>query len=479
MELPYEFIRQMHFYLGSDWPALALALTDKPWRGLRLHRWHDESSIFTNTPTSNTTLLPVPEPYRYLLTDPIPWSADGYYLPADSELGKTVYHEAGAFYIQEPSAMAAVTALQPQPGERILDLCAAPGGKTTAIGKQMQGQGELIANEIHPKRVLTLAENLERTGVSAVITNESPQHLATKWPATFDAVLVDAPCSGEGMFRKDPRAIQEWQAGLPESNGQRQREILQHAFHLVRPGGRVVYCTCTFNPLENEQVVAWATTHLPFSIELLPMWPGWESGRPEWADFTPELSRTRRLWPHQGRGEGHYVALLRKQGHTTSPFFAETPLGRKGRRVLEPSHPSVLFQDWRESLQDWLAIDPPEQWLHPVVQGNLWFALGTTLPLNGLRVLRPGLALATHEYSRFIPHHSLARALSHDFARRPLNIPPDAAAAYMSGEPLAWTGLRGWQWLHLNGLPVGWGKGNANRINNVYPKGLRKSGLLW
>ncbi|RIV28599.1 RNA methyltransferase [Alicyclobacillaceae bacterium I2511] len=478
MDLPSEFNQQMQFYLGSEWPALALALADKPWRGIRLHRWNTQSPTSKEFFPLNATFLPVPEAYQPLFTAPVPWSTDGYYVPTESKIGKTIYHEAGAFYLQEPSAMAAVTALNPQPGERILDLCAAPGGKTTAISKQMQGQGELVANEIHPKRVLTLAENLERTGVTAVVTNETPANLAACWPESFDAVLVDAPCSGEGMFRKDPRAIQEWHSGLLQTNSHRQREILHEAIKMVRPGGRVVYCTCTLNPVENEQVVAWGITHLPISLEVLPVWPGWHSGRPEWAGDVPELAHTRRLWPHTGRGEGHFVALLRKQGSATPSLSQDVPLNkRKAPKHLY--HSPAIPKGWQEALLDWLVENPPENWLHPIIQGNLWFALATRLPLTGLRVLRPGLALATYEHGRFYPHHSLARAIPPGLARRPVDISPAAAAAYMSGEPLSASQPVGWQWLHVHGLPVGWGKSSESRVNNAYPKGLRKHGLLW
>ncbi|MCL6636328.1 MAG: RNA methyltransferase [Alicyclobacillus sp.] len=493
MTIPAGFAEHMQHWLGSEWSALADAFTEPAWRGVRLLRWQDAptSAATAQTPAPSpesapsttglavaTPLLPLPTAVHAWLGDPVPWSPACYYVPAQAPLGRLFYHELGAYYLQEPSAMAPATALAVQPGERVLDLCAAPGGKAIALGWQMRGQGVLVANDIHPQRARVLAENLERCGVPAAVLQERPEHLAAAWPGVFDAVLVDAPCSGEGMFRKDPAAVQEWNPQAPERCAERQRHILGHALRLVRPGGRLVYSTCTLNPLENEQVIDWALQH--FDVELLPLpdWPGWDSGRPDWSGHKerPELARTRRLWPHRGRGEGHFVALLRVLSTPDLPSLPAAPraqrlvTGHRSNRPTPARTRSATALPWA----DWLATAPLAAWLAPIQLGQTWYASCLPAPATHLRVLRPGLPLAWMGRDRPLPHHALALALAAGSARQALSLQPDAAIRYIQGEPLPPAPYPGWVWLQVDGLPVGWGHSNRDRINNHYPKGLRR-----
>ncbi|MCL6626361.1 MAG: RNA methyltransferase [Alicyclobacillus shizuokensis] len=498
MAMPEGFAEHMQHWLGSEWLALADALAEPAWRGVRLLRWQTAATSAAGPhptasgqesahPTADlalaTPLPPLPAAVQAWLADPVPWSPACYYLPTDAPLGRWFYHELGAYYLQEPSAMAPATALAAQPGEWVLDLCAAPGGKTTALGWHMQGQGVLVANDIHPQRARVLAENLERCGVPAAVLQENVERLAAAWPGVFDAVLVDAPCSGEGMFRKDPVAVQAWHPLAPERCADRQRHILSHALRLVRPGGRLVYSTCTFNPLENEQVIAWALQH--FAVELLPLpdWPGWDSGRPDWAGARelPELTRTRRLWPHRGRGEGHFVALLRVLSTpatlaATSPPFKPEPqaqrrlTGHRSHRAKPRQTRSGPALPW----SDWLAAAPPAAWRTPVQLGQTWYANHLPASAAGLRVLRPGLPLAWPGRDRPVPHHALAMALAAGCAQQALHLHPEQAVRYIQGEPLPPAPRPGWVWLHVDGLPVGWGHSNRDRLNNHYPKGLRR-----
>jgi NOL1/NOP2/fmu family ribosome biogenesis protein len=333
----------------------------------------------------------------------------------------------------------------------------------------MKASGVLVANEIHPTRVLTLAQNVERLGVVAAITNETPQRLAQVFPSCFDAVLVDAPCSGEGMFRKDPSARSEWSIDTPETCAARQKEIFAEAIRMTRPGGRIVYSTCTFNPVENEQVIQWALDTFPLTVLPLPDWPGWESGRPDWADGRIELLHTRRLWPHKGQGEGHFVASLQVTE-------GETSTTQTDKFNTQAAIHSSAWSDWAP-----LIAKPPlsTNWESPLVQGDLWFARSAfKAPSVKLRLLRPGLCLAQQHKGRFEPHHSLAMAIAPDKVQTPVNLSYDDAARYLSGQTVDPVDEAGYVWLHIDGLPLGWGKSVPGRINNLFPKGLRKHDLV-
>ncbi|MBX5437731.1 MAG: RsmF rRNA methyltransferase first C-terminal domain-containing protein [Alicyclobacillaceae bacterium] len=490
MAFPPGYDRFMQHWLGAEWPAFADALAEPPTRAVRLHRVavpketaqpdsRREAARLDTVPERDTLLAtdipPLAAPPRlvHALGDPVPWSRDGFYIRLDSPLGRDIMHEAGAYYIQEPSAMAVVEALDPRPGERILDLCAAPGGKATAIGRRLGSAGTLVANEVHPERARILLQNIERTGALALVVSEHPQRLAELWPGQFDAVLVDAPCSGEGMFRKDPASRQEWSTAAVERCAARQREILRHAVRMVKPGGRLVYSTCTFNPVENEQVVAWLLNACDAEVLTLADWPGWETGRPEWAGGQPAVAGARRLWPHTGCGEGHFVCALRIRSSARP-----SGRGRTWPHVLRPASPPGGWERW---LRDMLAVDPPEAWLRPWLVGDRLFlpAPGALqLALGGLHVLSAGICLARHASGRFEPHHQLAMALAPGVSKRSRCLADAEALSYLQGLPLSACAQAGYHWLHIGGVPLGWGKSVADRTNNLYPKGLRRTSLV-
>ncbi|WDL96263.1 RsmB/NOP family class I SAM-dependent RNA methyltransferase [Alicyclobacillus sp. ALC3] len=483
--LPPGFVAEMDKRLGTEWPELRDALDATANRAVRLHRVSSK-----NDPGQ---FLPIPAAIAKHLGPAVPWTTDAFYISQDAPLGKLVYHELGAYYLQEPSAMAVVEALAPRPGERVLDLCAAPGGKTTAIGRRMQStafgvEGLLVANEIHQTRVRILGQNLERLGVAALVTNESPDRLATAWQNQFDAILVDAPCSGEGMFRKDPDARLEWSVDSVTACALRQRDILQSAVRMLRKGGRLVYSTCTFNPEENEQTIAWLRDNFDMTLLPLPTWPGWDEARPDWADGNPDLANARRLWPYRGRGEGHFVALLQKEGSVDSGSVTTDGIStRKGVASGAARLSARETHEWTAWLRETTrGADLPEAWQNPRLVGNALFTDQTgALPLDGLRVLRPGVCIATRKGVRFEPHHQWAMSVQ---SVDPIN--PLANAAYslnaaetcqfITGQALPQTGATksSYVWVHLNGLPAGWAKQVPGRVNNLYPKGLRRVDLL-
>ncbi len=428
--LPQDFLLRMQSQLGDEFPSF-LSSYDRPRAvGLRLN------------PLKSPQLPPMP----FELT-PVPWAPTGYFYDPDVRPGLHPWHEAGLYYLQEPSAMAPAELLDPQPGERVLDLCAAPGGKSTQLAGKMQGQGLLVCNEYSPKRAKILSQNIERMGISnALVLNETTDRLASRFPEWFHRIMVDAPCSGEGMFRKELAALEDWSQENIDLCARRQEEILENAAKMLRPGGRLVYSTCTFAPQENEETVsAFLARHPEFREAAV--------AAPHFTKVTPGF----RLWPHKLKGEGHYVAVLEKMaGDEASPN-------------LEKEKP--LPKVWQDFGRD-LGIILPEG--KAVSFGNTWFWAPLPLPeLKGLKVLRPGLELGTEEKGRFIPAHALALWLKN--AARTHDISPESpeAAAFLAGETLAGEET-GWTLITIGGLSIGWAKGSGGQLKNHYPKGLRR-----
>ncbi|WP_343412321.1 RsmB/NOP family class I SAM-dependent RNA methyltransferase [Candidatus Amarolinea dominans] len=406
---------------------------------------------------------------------PVPWCAAGFCIdasaasPADFSLGKSPLHAAGLYYLQEPSAMAVAEVLAPQPGERVLDLCAAPGGKSTHLAALMQNQGLLVANETVPGRAAIVAENLERWGARhAIITSETPARLAARWPGFFDRVLVDAPCSGEGMFRRllADGARVEWSAGQVAGCALRQMDILAAAALLLRPGGILVYSTCTFNLDENERVIArFLQSHSDFELAALPVVPGWAPGLGPLAG-QPGVAR---LWPHRVAGEGHFLALLQRRPTTETP--------PPTRRALSAGRPGRAAQRaWETFCAANLVAEPPGTLLQTGTY--LYQAPEPTLDLAGLRVLRPGWWLGEGRGERLEPSHALALGLTQADFQRTLDLEPDdpAVMAYLHGEALTAPGAAGWLAVCVDSFPLGWGKRSGGTVKNHYPKGLRVTG---
>lgn len=276
--------------------------------------------------------------------EPIPWCPEGFYYPAEARPGPHPFFYAGLYYIQEPSAQAVGVLLDPRPGERVLDLAAAPGGKTTHLAARMGGKGLLLAAEVDGKRVRGLLENLERWGAGVAVLQAPPRALAEAFGAYFHRVLLDAPCSGEGMFRKDKEAIRHWGPSAPKRASEVQKALLAQAARLLGPYGVLVYSTCTFAPEENEGVVAaFLKAHPEFRLEEARFHPLFAPGVPDWGDGNPDLAKTARLWPHRLRGEGHFLARFRREGGAFStprlerpPPFPPRPRGPGGPSWLRP-----------------------------------------------------------------------------------------------------------------------------------------------
>ena len=428
--LPEAFLNRMKTQLGEEYEDF-LASLERP-RAVALR--------------FNPLKGAVPElPF---VQQPVPWEPQGWYYDPQSRPGLHVFHEAGVYYLQEASAMAPVTLLDPQPGERICDLCAAPGGKTTQIAGRMLGEGFLLCNEINPKRAKILSRNIERMAVSnALVTNEHPQTLADRFPGFFDRVLIDAPCSGEGMFRKEEAAVTDWSPETVEMCARRQAEILHSGAAMVRPGGRLVYSTCTFAPAEDELAVEkFLETHPDFYPE--PVETPW---------FVAGEKGSYRMWPHKLLGEGHFAAVLRRAGE-------EDPEDISGSGVKLP-------KEWQQFAKE-LGIGLPEGKAVQFGQSLYWAP--TQMPdINRLKVLRPGLELGIVKKDRFEPAHALALWLK--TCRSVQNYEPDSKemAAYIHGDVVP-SEQTGWCLVTAGGYSIGWGKGDGKVLKNHYPKGLRR-----
>lgn len=375
--------------------------------------------------------------------------------------------------------MAAAQALDPQPGERILDLCAAPGGKSTHIVSLTGDRALLFANETHPQRVWELAENLERWGArNVIIVNETPARLAQYLEGFFDRVLVDAPCSGEGMFRKSEAARRDWSPTLTRSCALRQSAILEDALRLTRPGGRLVYSTCTFNPTENEQVIVGFLAKHP-SCELLDIqsFPGFLPGRPDWVEPPLQsLKKTIRIWPHHSPGEGHFIAAI----HCGEEQAQRPVRNRAQKPAISKSDPAK--QIFSEFCNEFLVEDPLRD-LESVVRrvGTRVYAVPRAAPpLSELKVVHPGWWLGTIKSarggeSRLEPSHALALGLRAAMAKQQFNAAADSPEilAYLRGEALPWDWGEGWTLVGVDGYPLGWGRVSQGWLKNAYPHGLR------
>ena len=437
--LPEAFLNNMQALLGDEYPAFLRALDAPAALALRLNpRRHGAEAAAT--------------PY---IDGPVPWCREGRYLipQIQDRPGNSIAHAAGAFYLQEASAMASAAALGAMPGERVLDLCAAPGGKSTQIAAALDGRGLLVSNDPEPARAQALAGNLERMGVAnAVVTCALPARLAERWPERFDAILVDAPCSGEGMFRRDPASRDEWNPASPEGCARRQAEILDQAARMLRPGGRLVYSTCTFNAVENEEsVLGFLARHPDFAPEDFEL-PG----------VGPSHSGILRLFPHRLRGDGHFVAKLRRMGEGSPDKTSPNQPDRTVAAIMDALDHDVCRLD----IVDGMRTSRQGEWL---------YARPLACPdLDGVRVICSGLCLARLGRNHIEPAHALAMAIDPDCARRRFELDEAAARAWLRGEPVPCHGEKGWTLALYQGMSLGWGKVSDGMLKNHLPKGLRR-----
>ena len=451
-KLPPEFLDRMKTLLGDEYDGFLSSYESPPCRGLRLNTLKlSEESFLRVCPFELSR---------------VPWAAEGFYIENGARPGLHPYHDAGAYYIQEPSAMSVAGLLDPRPGEAVLDLCAAPGGKTTHIAQKMRGSGILIANEIVSGRANILAQNVERMGVTnCVVTNETPSRLAGKFDGCFDRILVDAPCSGEGMFAKEENAAAEWSPENVTMCAARQLEILDCAASMLKGGGRLVYSTCTFSPEENERNVRrFLEKHPEFELEDAELPQGMSRGRPEWADGWSGASLTFRIWPHISRGEGHFAAVLKKDGGYSRSLPVASASSEEERMKY--------FSDFCGRY-----LRTPLEGRRLCVKDRLYIIPESCPDMAGLRVLRAGVYAGDFKKSRFEPSHTLAMALKKEQAVNVLDMKSgsEELELYLQGSELRpHSGVEGWTLMCVDGLSIGWGKSVSTGVKNHYPRGLRR-----
>jgi len=429
-ELPLAFVERMKVLLRDEAAAFLRSYEEPYQRGLRLN-----------------PLKPVDPGAIPGLLEPVSWEPSGYYLSQESNAGALPLHEAGAYYLQEPSAMLPAAVLAPRPGEKVLDCCAAPGGKTTQLALRMKGEGLLVCNEPVPKRAQILSRNVERMGITnALVVSSLPAPLAKRWPGGFDAIQVDAPCSGEGMFRRHPETRGEWNEDSPAGCAKRQAEILDCAAQMLRPGGRMVYSTCTLNPTENEDTVAaFCQRHPDFTPEAFEL--------PGAAAPTGMLT----CYPHRMKGEGHFVALLRRRGEGAAYMPADSSLPKPGKVLLK------AYQSFA-----------PNAPVPTAMLGETLVSLPDCPEIRGLKVLRVGLHLGGMKGKVFLPDHAWAVCNIPPAVRR-IPLTQEQARAYQAGETIPTDdSLHGFVLPTLYDLPLGWGKISDGIMKNHYPKGLRR-----
>ena len=470
-DLPQSFLDSMKEILGEDYEAFLTGFDGQRQYGLRV-----------NTLKMNLEEFERIAPFHL---KKVPWISNGYFYEAEDVPAKHPFYSAGLYYLQEPSAMTPASRLKVQPGERVLDLCAAPGGKATELGAALQGEGLLVANDINTARARALLRNLELFGISnSFVTNEPPHVLAERFPEFFHKIMVDAPCSGEGMFRKNPAVVDSWQEKGPEYFSKLQREIIVQAADMLLPGGMMFYSPCTFSPLENEKTITHLLKERP-DMEVIPMedYEGFAEGLTSYRGevFDESCKLCRRIWPHKMSGEGHFMALLHKKNGTqqqvqqtvsqSSIWWEKCKgLNKEQKAAAEDffSHVNIAYDEKR--------ID---------VRGdNLYYLPAPKYDGRGLHFLRNGLFMGEFKKKRFEPSQPFALALHAQDFDQVLDFPADdeRLSRYLRGETLDVSDLiagekkrKGWQLVMVAGHPLGFGKLVNNNLKNKYPAGWRKN----
>ena len=442
MELPIEFENRMKDMLKEEYSEFFEEFTkNESISGVRINK-----------------LKEAPEKLLNILSDlkKIPWCDNGYYIKKEILDGNSPFHIGGLLYFQEPSAMSVVSAIGIKPGDYVLDLCSAPGGKATQIAEELAGEGVLVANEIVKKRSLILSDNIERMGIkNAIVTNETPERLSEKFPQFFNKIIVDAPCSGEGMFRKEPKALVEWSKEHTESCALRQKLIIDSAIKMLSPGGELIYSTCTFAPCENEGVVQYILDNYP-DMELIPIkLPYFTDADARFVNSSYDMSYAKRIFPHKNKGEGHFIALFKKSGEFKKPVFKENKAKLSEEKMFLDFQEKFLNTDFSGTF---------------VSFGENLYLMPENIDIDKLKVERAGLHLGRCKKGRFEPSHALLMSLTPSEIKNTFEA--EDISGFLRGETLKGD-ICGWCSVTYLGINIGWAKGTDGILKNHFPKHLR------
>lgn len=453
MQLPELFIRDMKELLKEEYDDYIESYAQPRWYGLRV-----------NTSKISVEDFLAISPFQL---EPIPWIDNGFYYDGTVEKpGKHPYYFAGLYYLQEPSAMTPANRLPVEEHEKVLDLCAAPGGKTTELAAKLAGTGLLVANDISNSRARILLKNLELFGMGNIcVMSENPEKMVPKFTEYFDKILVDAPCSGEGMFRKDEKMVKSWEQEGPEIYCDIQKKLILEAAQMLRPNGLLLYSTCTFNQEENEGTIQYLMEHYP-EFELIDMkfYEGFRKG------YEP-LEKSVRIWPHHMRGEGHYLALLKKNvvsdiGNANSKIDKV-----KKQKVKIPEDVATFWKSVKWNLAESQLM----------MLGEKIYYFPTPMPnLDRLRILRNGVLLGDVKKNRFEPSQALAMYLKKDEYQKCIDFQKDdiRVMKYLKGETLEVEDIlnhkeKGWYLICVDGYPLGFAKAVNQMLKNKYAVGWR------
>lgn len=446
INLPQKFEDKMKELLKEEYPSYQKSFEEERLYGLRV----------------NTKRISVEEFLKIcpFSLEPIPWIENGFYYDGKKEFpAKHPFYHCGLYYLQEPSAMTPANRLPIDEGDCVLDLCAAPGGKATELGAKLNGSGILVTNDISNSRAKGLLKNIEIFGIENVLVlNEEPGRLVEKFPGYFDKILVDAPCSGEGMFRKDSKMVKAWEEHGPEYFSEIQKVIMRDAYEMLKPGGMILYSTCTFDPSENEEIISGLLEeHGDLELESIsPGYEGFESG-------LDKEGKTIRIFPHKMKGEGHFLALLHKKGLKTEMNNRQKEKG-------------IKFADEFLEFIQMLNISLPLEQI--VNRKDKLYLLPAEIPdLKGLRFLRSGLFLGECKKKRFEPSQAFAMTLKEEDFKNTLNlsVSDERVMRYLRGETIEVKEKRkkGYCLILVEGFPLGWGKYSDHKIKNKYLPGWR------
>ncbi|MGN0136202.1 RsmF rRNA methyltransferase first C-terminal domain-containing protein [Anaerotignum sp.] len=438
MNLPLEYTEKMKALLGEEYEEYLASFDEGRFYGLR-----------ANTLKISPEQLQETGVFRL---SPVAWCPEGFYYEGEERPAKHPYYHAGLYYLQEPSAMSPATTLPIQKGDFVLDLCAAPGGKTTQLGARLQGTGLLVANDISAGRAKTLLKNVELAGIrNAIVMSETPEHLAERLPAFFDKILVDAPCSGEGMFRKEPDMVKSWDGEMLAFCRTEQAKILEACAPMLKAGGMLLYSTCTFSPEENEKSIGDFLEHHP-EFELVPM-----EKKHGFASGLPPYEACARLYPHKLKGEGHFLALLQKKESEGGKMIP----AEEGKWIKQ-------MEPFREFAKDVLQEMP--KGIYQIFGDGLYLLPEGTPKLEKLRVLRTGWMLGTLKKDRFEPAQAFAMGLRKEEVKNVVDFPleDDRVIRYLKGETVEGEGKDGWTLVCVDGFPLGWAKLQKGRLKNKY-----------